>query len=321
MTYSILLLGVTTSLGHKVVRSLALRAQDFGRIAILTDGDTENEARAASNGLECIAGSLTDPNSYRGFDVVLSMVEDDVCAAQKEYIDAAIGGCVKHFYPAEYGADLTHALVRDEPYFADKVSVRKYLEARAQADNSLGYTYMMTGVEADLLLKANLLGLSQDKKSATCLGHPDAKVSTTYSDDVAQVIVRSLLPQHLPSLSVRRHVRFTGSAMPTSALYDAISYVLHHPIDVTYLTLDSSHNHESKKSHGSLQPKIAAYRRSLGFGGFEIKEPDEDQLPGRDVVCSGKEYLKELRPRCWAEVVHEYFTRGGNETTTTTAWN
>jgi hypothetical protein len=204
MPYSILLLGVTTMLGQKVARSLALRAQDFGRIAILTGGDTEKEARAASNELECIAGSLTDPNSYRGFDVVLSMVEDDVCAVQKEYIDAAIVGCVKHFYPAECqrshvilrrpmctdiansspdGADLTHALVRDEPYFADRISVRKYLEARAQADNSLGYTYMVTGVQADLLLEANLLDLSKDKKSATCLGHPDAKVSTTYSDE------------------------------------------------------------------------------------------------------------------------------------------
>jgi hypothetical protein len=107
--------------------------------------------------------------------------------------------------------------------------------------------------------------------------------------------------------------------MPTSSLYDAISYVLHRPIDVTYLNHDSgSYNHESKESRNKLQTKIAAYRRTLGSGGFEIKEPDDDQLPGRDVVCSGKEYLQELRPRCWAEVVHEYFTSGNKETTTTT---
>jgi hypothetical protein len=203
MTYAILLLGVTTALGHNVAKQLSLYAQDLARVAVLIPPtDTKKETKLASGGLEGVYGSLTDPNSYQGFDVVVSTVEDDLCNAQKEHIGAAIAGGVKHFYPAECerfhllshhmactnivdsqsdGADLRCALARDKPYFADKISVREYLEAQALADSSLGYTYMMTGIQADLLLDANLLGLSKDKRSATYFGDSDAKVSVTHN--------------------------------------------------------------------------------------------------------------------------------------------
>lgn len=81
------------------------------------------------------------------------------------------------------GPDLTHPLVRNEPYFTDKIAVRKHLESRAQADVDLGYTYVMTGIFSELLLSFNILGLIKDNTSASYLGSPDAKVSTTYSDE------------------------------------------------------------------------------------------------------------------------------------------
>ena len=81
------------------------------------------------------------------------------------------------------GADLSNALLRNEAYFTDRISVRSHLEARIRADDRLGYTYVMTGIKGDLLLEDNLLGLSKDKKFAHHLGEPDVKVSATHSDE------------------------------------------------------------------------------------------------------------------------------------------
>ncbi|KAJ9603327.1 hypothetical protein H2200_012105 [Cladophialophora chaetospira] len=320
MTYSILLLGASTSLGRKVSKCLATHAQYLTRIAVLSpgaDADIREEGGDASNRLEHIVGRLNDPTSYQGFDIVVSTIDDDDSAAQKEYFDAAIVGGVRHFYPAEYGADLTHELVRDQPYFADKISVREHLEAYAQTDASLGYTYLITGVSADLLLEANLLSLSEQKATATHVGYPDALVSVTHSDDVAQAIVASLLPDYLTSLNTKRHIRFAGSTLPVSALYDAISYVLRHPIEVTYQTPDASYESDKqlKGSYNEHSPKLPSIRRSLGLGAYRLQAPD-GQEPGQGTTSSGKEYVEALSPKNWAQVVHEHFMKTKDQSPT-----
>lgn len=124
-------------------------------------------------GLERVVGSLSDPASYKGFDIVISAVGDDLCAKQPEFIDAAFAAGVKHFVPGEcefyfsfvvggsrgntaegrdndclflvfiVGSDMAHPKSRDEAYFQDKIATRRHLEKRIKEDPSLGYTYVM----------------------------------------------------------------------------------------------------------------------------------------------------------------------------------
>jgi aspartate-semialdehyde dehydrogenase len=105
MTYSILLLGATTTLGQRIAKCLALRAKDFSRTAVLipsnSGDDATTGARHDPDGFEVIVGSLIDPNSYNGFDIVVSAVGDDLCLTRDEHINAAIAGGVRHFYPTE----------------------------------------------------------------------------------------------------------------------------------------------------------------------------------------------------------------------------
>ena len=116
---------------------------------------------------------------------------------------------------------------------------------------------------------------------------------------------------------MRRRIRFAGSTLTTSSLYDALSYVLHHPIDVTYQSeAPYKKDKQSKGSDDEYPPRFAAFRRSLGFGEFELKGSDGEE-PGEGVVDSGKEYVEELEPKNWSEVVHEYFIRGKEQSTTT----
>ncbi len=128
----------------------------------------------------------------------------------------------------------------------------------------------------------------------------------------------SLLPKHLSKVNMRRHIRFAGSTLPTSSLYDAISYVLHHPIDVTYQSPDSTceADKELKSPGDQLSPKRISFRRSLALGGFDLEARDGQELD-KGIVTSGREYNEEVKPRNWAQVVHEYFTSGKEQSTTT----
>jgi len=104
MGYSVLLLGATGTIGSKIAQYLALHKHRFTRAAFLTaleNAGPDKETKYASVKLERVVGSLTDPSSYSGFEIIISAVGDDLCARQHAYIDAAYEGGVKHFYPAE----------------------------------------------------------------------------------------------------------------------------------------------------------------------------------------------------------------------------
>jgi hypothetical protein len=120
----------------------------------------------------------------------------------------------------------------------------------------------------------------------------------------------SLLPQHLDGLDIKRYIRFAGSTLSASALYDAMSYVLHRPINVTYQPIEALHvSKKQRKMPGNkLDPKGTALQRILGSGGFELEEPNRIEQ-GKGVINIGQEYVDKLKPMNWAEVVHEYFAR------------
>jgi len=58
---------------------------------------------------------------------------------------------------------------------------------------------------------------------------------------VAEVVVHSLLPEHLTTLNVTRTVRYAGSTQKLSALYETISDVTGHPISVKYTNKEESY--------------------------------------------------------------------------------
>jgi hypothetical protein len=194
------------------------------------------------------------------------------------------------------GADLTRPQNETESYFVDKIAARKHVEARAAADSSLGYTYAMTGLFTDFMLAANILFLSDDKKSANLSGAPENKLTTTFSGDVAKFIVLSLSPSHFSSLSAHRELRFSGSTLSFAEIFSTIGQVLGHPIAVTYGSKEETYTFEAeqKKLGNDFLYKFTSARRSIGFGG-SILEPTVNE-----------EY-KEIQPVPFAEVVKQVF--------------
>jgi hypothetical protein len=58
-------------------------------------------------------------------------------------IDTAIAAGVRHFYPSEFGADLTVPGNWEERYYRDKVITREHLQKRAEDTLGLRYTYFI----------------------------------------------------------------------------------------------------------------------------------------------------------------------------------
>jgi aspartate-semialdehyde dehydrogenase len=104
MTYSVLLLGASGTIGTKIAAELAIHKDQLKRVAFLTplaDAGPEKEEKYKVLQIERVVGSLENPTSYQGFDIVVSAVGDALCASQPKYMDAAFAGGVKHLYPAE----------------------------------------------------------------------------------------------------------------------------------------------------------------------------------------------------------------------------
>ena len=66
-------------------------------------------------------------------------------ALQPQIIDKAIAAGVTHFYPSEFGSDLSHPTTLKQRYFRDKQITRRHLEkvAAAQTPKVFGYTYIV----------------------------------------------------------------------------------------------------------------------------------------------------------------------------------
>lgn len=114
---------------------------------------------------------------------------------------------------------------------------------------------------------------------------------------------------------MKRYISFAGSTLTVSSLYDAISYVLHQPINVTYETKDAARKSEKAQSGSEYEPSpsLDSFRRYLGLGVYVLDPRDRNEF-GKEIASSGKEHIAELRPKSWTKVVHEHFTKEKGQT-------
>jgi hypothetical protein len=80
-----------------------------------------------------------------GFDVVIMPLGNHAIKRQPLIIDTAIAAGVRHFYPSEFGGDLTVPGNWEERYYRDKVITREHLQKRTKDTPGLGYTYFVNG--------------------------------------------------------------------------------------------------------------------------------------------------------------------------------
>jgi uncharacterized protein YbjT (DUF2867 family) len=179
MAPSILLIGASGSFGRPLVEEFITQLDKFDKVGVLADPSKLSKfAEVASRGIKVVPGAFDDPKAYNGYDTVISLAGNSIMGLQTVMIDAAISGGVTHFYPSEYGADLSQPALKDIRYFVDKHAVRNHLAAAAQAHPDFRYTLMLTG--AFIEWTANeFYGVYPEKKEVIAYGTPAARIDAT----------------------------------------------------------------------------------------------------------------------------------------------
>lgn len=153
---SVLVVGPTGSVGTAVCSGLIARKDLFKRIAAFNNTDRPaGPAKQAAldafanGGMEIVSGNYSDVSAFKGFDVVMMPLGNFGNFLQPGVIDTAIEAGVRHFYPSEFGADVTVGDNWHQRYYRDKVLTREHLmkrdaELREKGDG-LGWSYVCIG--------------------------------------------------------------------------------------------------------------------------------------------------------------------------------
>ncbi|XP_073307252.1 probable pinoresinol-lariciresinol reductase 3 [Primulina huaijiensis] len=154
----ILVIGVTGNLGFELAKaSLSASYQTFGlvRDSAFSDQDKVRKIRFLSDaGLQIFKGSLQDEISLvealKQVDVVICAVSSKQVLDQKPLISAIRrAGCIKRFFPSEFGADPDKMRVSDldHGFYLRKSEIRRLVEAEA-----IPYTYICCNFYMSYLL-------------------------------------------------------------------------------------------------------------------------------------------------------------------------
>jgi hypothetical protein len=161
---SVLLIGASGYIGRIVAQEFLSQKTKFARVAILTDASKVDKfAEISSQGMEIVVGSFLEPSSFKGkshpsnisrlqysnffpgFTTVICMLGNHAMAQQPAIIDAAISAGITHFYPSEFGSDISQAVYRSNRFFRDKHITREHLVKTAEAHGGFGYTLIIYG--------------------------------------------------------------------------------------------------------------------------------------------------------------------------------
>jgi hypothetical protein len=180
---SILVIGPTGRFGLDLCRALALQKHKFKRIAAFHDTSRPTDAKKAAlfqefetSGLEIVHGTYSTVSAFQGFDAVLMPLGNYAMIYQPTIIDTAIVAGVRHFYPSEFGADLTVGDNKSQRYYRDKTLTRNYLEKKGKEVEGLGWTYVTVGRFAEWsVLPA--FGFDHRKRTAGVYGTEESRQS------------------------------------------------------------------------------------------------------------------------------------------------
>lgn len=110
--------------------------------------------------------------------MVIAILGNHAIKNQPAQINAAISAGVRHWYPSEFGADLTIPENWEERYYRDKVITRNYLKKKAAEVRGFGYTYVIFGRLTEWAPLPHF-GIYPKQGKANIVGTPDMLQSLT----------------------------------------------------------------------------------------------------------------------------------------------
>lgn len=200
---NILLVGATGNLGQHVLRAL-LSDKSFN-ITVLTRKDSESTVGSSVKIIKIDYSNETELiKALGGQEVVISTVGSEALTTNFDLTlaKAALKANVKWFIPSEFGVDTSHPAAANNPVFASKVAVAKFLKAN---ESRIAHTFIVTGAFLDWGFKNGFLGFDIENQTATFYDQGKHLISGTILPNVAQSIV-SILHHHGPMKNKRIYI-------------------------------------------------------------------------------------------------------------------
>jgi uncharacterized protein YbjT (DUF2867 family) len=179
MAPSVLVIGGSGFMGKDTIEELLSNKDEFARIGVLADPSRASKFDSLKpRGVEVVTGSYLEAASYANYDTVLCLVGNALMKLQPGIIEAAAAGGIRHFYPSEFGADLTQVELRNVRYFRDKYSTREALKEKAKQVEGFKYTLLLSGSFTEFSA-SEVFGVDTVKHTVEAFGKPDAMIANT----------------------------------------------------------------------------------------------------------------------------------------------
>ncbi|RDW58601.1 NAD(P)-binding protein-7 [Coleophoma cylindrospora] len=272
---SVLVLGPTGGLGQFLVPELIRRKSNFTRIGAFIDLTRPQSAEKAR---------LMQDSS--GFQVVVACLGNHAIKNQPSLIDTALQAGVQHWYPSEFGADLTVGDNWNERYYRDKVLTREHLQKRASENPTFSYTYFLNGRFSEWAPIPHF-GIDTKTHTAHIVGSPDMEQSLLGVADVAKYLVCTLLE---PPTSQERIYRFLGENISWTTIFSILEKIQGVKYTATFKSVEKARENQRKAIEtGNIDEELAASHQVIqGTGRTLLPGPyDNDKFP--EVVPKGLE--------------------------------
>ncbi|KAG0645843.1 hypothetical protein D0Z07_7941 [Hyphodiscus hymeniophilus] len=269
---SVLVLGPTGGFGQFLVPELIRRKASFKRIGAFVDVTRPQDDKKikalqdyAENGVEIVKASPGDSEPFRGEN-------------QPALIDTAISAGVKHWYPSEFGADLTVGDNWNERYYRDKVVTRKYLQQKAAEDPDFGFTYFLNGRFMEWAPSPHF-GIDLKAHTARFVGTPDMEQSMLATNDAAKFLVCTLLD---PPTTQERTYRFLGGNYSWTTIFSTLEKIQGVKWTISQKSVEQARENQRKAIEtGNVDAELAASHQVIqGTGRTLLPGPyDNERFP------------------------------------------
>jgi hypothetical protein len=317
---SILVVGATGRLGKDICHALIANISQFTRLGFFNDTSRPatpsktalfDSFRAA--GMQEVSGLYTDPAPFKGFSAVILLLGNHALKYQPMIIDSAISAGVRHFYPSEFGADLSVGDNWNQRYYRDKVLTREHLEKRGADDDTpdLGWTYIQIGRFAEWSCIPHF-GVNNITHRGEIYGSPSGRQSLLAVSKVLAFFIATLSdPIPLPGQPIgdtkgrRRAYRFQGSSPTWAEIFGVLEKVTGEKYEIRYHHVEEALKKEARgKEIGDVDMELeASHQLVQGREGTLLPEPwDNWRFPGVGELKGVEEALRgafgnaELRP-------------------------
>jgi len=197
---------------------------------------------------------------------VLSLAGNATMRLQPAMIDAAIAGGARHFYPSEFGTDVSQDGVWQFRYFRDKVVTRDHLVAAAKAHPDFRYTLVLVGAFSEWAY-SQFSGVDVEKHTIEAYGYLDAEMSVTALKDIVRYTIDSILLP-FPEGTSGREIRVRGDHMTWTQLIALLEEVYGVKFKVKFIDPKEAAKEEEKaRKRGDEEDEIMWAGRTVGPSG------------------------------------------------------